>query len=67
MTTLMAFNPAFSARVFGMTSKASAKALKHMLSGYADVRASRESAYETAVSGAPPPGKRALDRSQQRV
>ena len=55
VTTLMAFRPAFSANVLGMTSRASANALKHMLSGYERVSASRESVFDMYVSGAPPP------------
>ena len=45
VTTRMAFSPAFSANVMGMTSSASANALKHIESGYDEVRASRAVSY----------------------
>ena len=62
----MELRPAFSARVMGTTSRASAKALKQMLSGYEEVSASLERECETAISGEPPPGSMAFFFTRQR-
>ena len=53
--------PAFSARVVGMTSRASAKAWTQIASMPERVRPYFERDWETSISGAPPPAMSALE------
>ena len=60
VTTAIGLSPAFSANVYGMTSIASANALKQYPSVPVSVWACSISLRDTSISGAPPPAIRAL-------
>lgn len=67
VTTLMLFNPAFSASVVGMTSRASANAFQQMDSVPESWRASVESWCAISISGAPPPARSAFFLTRERM
>mmetsp|Transcript_16167 Transcript_16167/g.39090 ORF Transcript_16167/g.39090 Transcript_16167/m.39090 type:complete len:238 (+) Transcript_16167:383-1096(+) len=67
VTMLIGFNPAFSAKVKGMTSKACAYSLTTMLSSPFKVRAQAANFTASSISGAPPPGIIALFFTRERT
>merc|ERR1719217_570824 len=66
VTTSIASSPAFSARVYGTTSIASANARTQYCCMPSSSFAHLDSLYETCISGAPPPGVRKRFLTRQR-
>ena len=60
VTVAIGFRPAFSANVYGITSKASANARKQYCSMPVSVLAYSASLIANSISGAPPPAIKAL-------
>lgn len=67
VTTLMLLRPAFSAKVVGITSIASANAFQQIASVPVSSLARLDSEVEIAISGAPPPAMRARFLTRQRI